>query len=167
MFSYFCIANIDILLKSGKVSSRYLPLLTIIKHLAMGIKERFKEFIAYKRLTQRRFQASIGVSSSYVNGITDGIGAGVLRKLSITYPELNTDWLLTGEGEMLNHPSDKTANQSISGHHGTSVAGNGNNVNTTSALEKALESLMEQQRLTAKAQEQVDRLLSLMERMAK
>ena len=43
----------------------------------------------------------------------------------------------------------------------------GNNVNTTSALEKALESLMEQQRLTAKAQEQVDRLLSLMERMTK
>jgi len=40
-------------------------------------------------------------------------------------------------------------------------------VNTTSALEKALESLMEQQRLTAKAQEQVDRLLSLMERMTK
>ena len=55
----------------------------------------------------------------------------------------------------------------FSNHHGTSVAGNGNNVNTTSALEKALESLMEQQRLTAKAQEQVDRLLSLMERMTK
>ena len=130
----------------------------------MGIKERFKEFIAYKRLTQRRFQASIGVSSSYVNGITDGIGAEVLRKLSITYPELNTDWLLTGEGEMLNPPSDNPTNQSISGHHGTSVAGNGNKVNATSALEKALEGLMEQQKITIKAQEQIDRLLALLEK---
>lgn len=68
----------------------------------MDIKERFKKFIAYKRLSQRRFQASIGVSSSYINGITDGIGAEVLRKVSIEYPELNTDWLLTGNGEMLN-----------------------------------------------------------------
>lgn len=68
----------------------------------MDIKERFKKFIAYKRLSQRRFQASIGVSSSYINGITDGIGAEVLRKISIEYPELNTDWLLTGNGEMLN-----------------------------------------------------------------
>lgn len=67
----------------------------------MDIKERFKKFIAYKRLSQRRFQASIGVSSSYINGITDGIGAEVLRKVSIEYPELNTDWLLTGNGEML------------------------------------------------------------------
>jgi hypothetical protein len=131
----------------------------------MNIKDRFLEFIAYKRLTQRRFQASIGVSSSYIRNISSGIGADVLSRISKNYPELNTDWLLTGEGEMLNPSSDKTVNQSISGHHGTSVAGNGNNVNATSALERALESLIEQQKLTAKAQEQVDRLLSLMEKM--
>ena len=125
------------------------------------MKERFKAFIAYKKLSQRRFQASIGVSSSYINGITDGIGADVLRKISISYPELNTDWLLTGNGEMLNHSN----NNATSDRYGTSVAGNGNTVNTTSALERALESLMEQQKLTAKAQEQVDRLLSLMEKM--
>lgn len=130
----------------------------------MDIKDRFKEFIAYKRLTQRRFQASIGVSSSYINGITDGIGAEVLRKVSITYPELNTDWLLTGEGEMLNTSGALPSNQSVSDRHGTSVAGNGNNVNATSALEKALESLMEQQRITVKAQEQIDRLLALLEK---
>lgn len=78
----------------------------------MGVKERFKEFIAYKRLTQRRFQASIGVSSAYINSITDGIGADVLRKVSIEYPELNTDWLLTGEGEMLRPAAGHTATAS-------------------------------------------------------
>lgn len=96
--------------------------------------------------------------------LKNSVGKRGLLDIQRKFPELNTDWLLTGEGEMLNDTSSYIVN---SDHHGTSVAGNGNNVNTTSALEKALESLMEQQRLTAKAQEQVDRLLSLMERMTK
>lgn len=104
------------------------------------------------------------LSNGYVHKIKNSVGKRGLLDIQRKFPELNTDWLLTGEGEMLNDTSSYIVN---SDHHGTSVAGNGNNVNTTSALEKALESLMEQQRLTAKAQEQVDRLLSLMERMTK
>lgn len=114
---------------------------------------------------RRRFQYQIlKVSNGYVHKIKNSVGKRGLLDIQRKFPELNTDWLLTGEGEMLNDTSSYIVN---SDHHGTSVAGNGNNVNTTSALEKALESLMEQQRLTAKAQEQVDRLLSLMERMTK
>lgn len=110
------------------------------------------------------FERACGLSNGYVHKIKNSVGKRGLLDIQRKFPELNTDWLLTGEGEMLNDTSSYIAN---SDHHGTSVAGNGNNVNTTSALEKALESLMEQQRLTAKAQEQVDRLLSLMERMTK
>ena len=113
---------------------------------------------------QRTFQLVSTLSNGYVHKIKNSVGKRGLLDIQRKFPELNTDWLLTGEGEMLNDTSSYIAN---SDHHGTSVAGNGNNVNTTSALEKALESLMEQQRLTAKAQEQVDRLLSLMERMTK
>ena len=110
------------------------------------------------------FERACGLSNGYVHKIKNSVGKRGLLDIQRKFPELNTDWLLTGEGEMLNDTSSYIVN---SDHHGTSVAGNGNNVNTTSALEKALESLMEQQRLTAKAQEQVDRLLSLMERMTK
>lgn len=133
----------------------------------MGIKERIVLFIKGQGISRAEFERKSCLSNGYVNNIRDGMGADKVENVLRAFPALNRTWLLTGEGEMLNHPSDKTANQSISGHHGTSVAGNGNNVNATSALEKALESLMEQQRLTAKAQEQVDRLLSLMERMTK
>lgn len=78
----------------------------------MDIKDRFLKFIAYKRLTQRRFQASIGVSSSYIRNITSGIGADVLSRISKNYPELNTDWLLSGEGEMI-HRSPSFSNPVI------------------------------------------------------
>ena len=119
----------------------------------MGIKERFKEFIAYKRLTQRRFQASIGVSSAYINSITDGIGADVLRKVSIEYPELNTDWLLTGEGEMLN----SAPSSGITQHQN----GGSNNSQTLTPGQSDVSKFIE---LLQKKDEQIDRLLTLLER---
>lgn len=67
----------------------------------MGIKERFLEFISYKGLSKRKFQESVGVSNSYIQNISSGISAEVLYRIANTYPELNTDWLLTGDGDML------------------------------------------------------------------
>ena len=130
----------------------------------MNVQSMLFDFISSKKISISDFERACGLSNGYVHKIKNSVGKRGLLDIQRKFPELNTDWLLTGEGEMLNDTSSYIAN---SDHHGTSVAGNGNNVNTTSALEKALESLMEQQRLTAKAQEQVDRLLSLMERMTK
>ena len=120
----------------------------------MNVQSRLFDFISSKKISISDFERACGLSNGYVHKIKNSVGKRGLLDIQRKFPELNTDWLLTGEGEMLNDTSSYIVN---SDHHGTSVAGNGNNVNTTSALEKALESLMEQQRLTAKAQEQVDR----------
>ena len=117
----------------------------------MDIKGRFKEFIAYKKLSQRRFQASIGVSSSYINGISDGIGADVLRKVSTMYPELNTDWLLTGEGEML-RSSQGVQNQYGGDHNNQSLT-----MGQTSDSDKLID-------LLKKKDEQIDRLIAMLEK---
>lgn len=129
----------------------------------MGMQERFNEFISYKRMSKRKFQLSIGVSNSYIQNIVNNISEDVLNRISKIYPELNTDWLLTGKGEMLN-PS---ISQSVTGSHNTAVAGNGNQVNTSTLIEE----LAAQRRLTEKvqmqldkSQEQIDRLLTLLER---
>lgn len=67
----------------------------------MEIKERFDSFIRHKGLSRRKFQDAIGVSNSYIQNISKGISNDVLNRISIQYPELNTNWLLTGVGEML------------------------------------------------------------------
>lgn len=67
----------------------------------MGIKERFDAFIKYKSLSRRKFQDAIGVSNSYIQNISKGVSREVLNRISIQYPELDTNWLLTGVGEML------------------------------------------------------------------
>lgn len=68
----------------------------------MGIQERFNEFITYKKLSRRKFQSSIGVSNSYIRNIVNNVGEDVLNRISDVYPDLNKNWLLTGDGEMLN-----------------------------------------------------------------
>ena len=67
----------------------------------MNVKSRLLEFVAYTKISRRKFQESIGVSNSYIQNISEGIGADVLNRISIQYPNLNTSWLLTGEGEMI------------------------------------------------------------------
>lgn len=70
----------------------------------MSIQERFQTFISYKHLSKRKFQDSIGVSNSYIQNIVNGISDDVLNSIMKKYPELNTDWLLTGNGNMLLSP---------------------------------------------------------------
>ena len=50
----------------------------------MDIKERFQIFINYKGLSKRKFQESIGVSNSYIQNISNGISAEILKRITKT-----------------------------------------------------------------------------------
>lgn len=65
------------------------------------LKERLKEFIAYKGLTEREFCRRLGVGSAYIQSIKKSISTSKAEKLSQLFPELNIIWLISGNGEML------------------------------------------------------------------
>lgn len=65
------------------------------------IKQRLLEFIKYLNISQGRFEKQVGLSNGYINNLSKDIGSEKLQRILGTYPELNLDWLLTGEGEML------------------------------------------------------------------
>ena len=67
----------------------------------MGVKERILQFINYKGITIQAFELSTGLSNGAVSKMGDGTRRSTLEKISNYYPELNTNWLLTGVGEML------------------------------------------------------------------
>ena len=71
------------------------------------VKQRLISFLKFKNLSQAKFEKAIGVSNGFVNNISKGIGADKLQRILSIYPELNTDWLITGKGEMLNQDSPK------------------------------------------------------------
>lgn len=65
------------------------------------VKQRLKEFIQYKGISIRQFCLSIGASPAFVANIVKSIQPDKINSITNQYPELNTGWLLTGEGEML------------------------------------------------------------------
>ena len=77
----------------------------------MSVKERLLDFVSYTKLSKRKFQEKIGVSNSYIQNISESIGADVMNRISIQFPELNTYWLLTGEGGMIQEKSTHEFNK--------------------------------------------------------
>lgn len=66
-----------------------------------GQKERLKAFVKYTGLPVYKFEARCGLSNGYISSMRRGIGYKALEHISETFPELNTAWLQTGQGEML------------------------------------------------------------------
>ena len=65
------------------------------------IKERIYEFCSEKGIKIRDFERACDLSNGYVSSMRTGIGHGKLNNVLLAYPDLNRDWLLYGEGEML------------------------------------------------------------------
>lgn len=72
----------------------------------MSVKDRMLALVEYTKLSKRKFQESIGVSNSYIQNISESIGADVLNRIAIQYPEISTHWIVTGEGKMLKEGSE-------------------------------------------------------------
>lgn len=67
----------------------------------MTTKERTLRFIAYKGLSIKKFEEICGLSNGYLNSMRSGYGKGKLEQVLYAFPELNRDWLVYGEGEMI------------------------------------------------------------------
>ena len=67
-----------------------------------SVKERLSRFIKLKGLNKKKFEEITGLSNGYIGSIRKSIGSDSLIKMMNAFPDLNRDWLLYGEGEMLN-----------------------------------------------------------------
>lgn len=91
------------------------------------VKERLSLFLKERKISKSEFGRLCGVSNAYVTSLKKTIGADVLRAISLNFPDLNIEWLLTGEGEMLKiHGSNSVVTGDVSGNGNQIVAGNNN-----------------------------------------
>ena len=56
-------------------------------------------------MSHGKFERKSNLSNGFVNNINDGLQAGSIQKIKLAFPNLNTEWLTTGEGEMLKRPA--------------------------------------------------------------
>ena len=132
----------------------------------VSVNQRFIEavnFLIDSRIlrNQAELVQILGLSKGYVSQIMNGKrepSETIVRKFADLFPAINATWLLTGEGEMLSKNT-----QVIGTNSGTAINGDGNKLETPISKETATTEIAEQRKLTAKSQEQIDRLLGIIE----
>ncbi len=115
--------------------------------------DKLKSFFKEKGLTQEQIAAKLGVSQAYINALLAGNKAFGKRQAQ-RFEELfgiSQNWLLTGKGEMVINGVYQN-NQNGNNIHGDTVNFN---------IEKTTEQLLE---LLKKKDEQIDRLISIIEK---
>lgn len=119
----------------------------------IGVRGRIKAYLKEKNISQNKFAKAIGVSPAFVNNISKGIGADKLQRISNIFTDLNTDWLLTGKGNMLKDQSVSTDFE------------NTNQQSENMNANDFLKALAEEQSLTREALAQNARLIGIIERL--
>lgn len=80
-----------------------------------GLRERVQKFITYLGITTQSFEDSVGLSNGAVSKMGDNTRRKTIDKISNKYDELNSTWVLTGEGEMLKPKSENPNAKLIGG----------------------------------------------------
>lgn len=129
------------------------------------MNKRLCEFIRHLNISVFAFEKKCGISNGTVSKMGRGTRQSTLDKISKQYPQLNINWLLTGEGFMLNENANSILqcvdNKLIEGNNNT----NNQNGIDSQTINKFLDEIAAQRRLAEKASEQTDRLLNIIEKL--
>lgn len=127
----------------------------------MDMKDRLMQFINYKNISVQAFEVKANLSNGAVSKMGNGTRRSTIDKISNSYPDLSTNWLITGEGEMIK-PIQSVGDISNSSVSGVNVSGQDIYINPD-AYNTLLKIVEHNQKTTAKFQEQIDRLISIIE----
>lgn len=67
------------------------------------IRQNLLTFLNYRQESKSDFYKKSNLSNGFIDKLGDRLSIKSQSKISKAYPELNINWLLTGEGEMLNN----------------------------------------------------------------
>ena len=65
------------------------------------VKERLIQYLKRKKIGRNKFETAAGLSLGYISNIKSSPGTDKLVKILNAAPDLNKEWLMTGEGPML------------------------------------------------------------------
>lgn len=139
----------------------------------VAYSQRIKRTISYlkgigKITSQMDLGEKLGIyDKTYLSNLVNGRASvsSFIDKLTKLFPEIDENWLLTGEGNMLCELNDTA--QNINGDNNTAVAGNGNLVNSDSLFSKVLDEIAAQRRIIESKDRQIERLITIIENQSK
>lgn len=79
----------------------------------MGLRERILQYISYEGITVQMFENKAMLSNGAVSKMGDNTRRSTLDKISNSFPNLNINWLITGEGEMCNEVQERNVDSEL------------------------------------------------------
>lgn len=76
-------------------------------------KDRILEFLISRKISKNKFYSETGIANSTLDK-KSGITGDTIKKIHIAYPEINLEWLISGEGDMIKSSSVTLNNDSKS-----------------------------------------------------
>ena len=128
-----------------------------LKFLIVELRKRKKVY------SQAEFAEIVGISRTQFSEIVTGkrkLSDKAIHKILAAVPDINEDWLRTGEGEMLKSHSASAENHSIS-IAGEEIKENKINVNTDETIAMLVAEVAAQRKLTEKVLEQNSDLIAI------
>lgn len=125
----------------------------------MGVQERLKQFLQSKNLTYKQFELVCGLGNGTAARIGENTRDTILLRISKAFPDFNTHWLMSGEGDMLRPAIEQKIGDVKDSelHEVNVIKGDPNAYNTLLRIVETNQKTIE------KFQEQIDRLLNLIE----
>lgn len=112
------------------------PDLLIIKDAVMDEeeKQRLDEYLRHKGITQKKFQQMIRQNSTNQKDT----GADPVQLVSLTFPDLNRNWLLTGKGDMLLYNDPSVTHKATNERERLQIVIDNEGLKTATGLAKAI-----------------------------
>ena len=70
------------------------------KSMETTAKERLMKYLYKKDIKSNYFCSKIGVSAAFISSMRKSIQPDKLYSIAVNFPDLNIEWLLTGQGNM-------------------------------------------------------------------
>lgn len=124
------------------------------------------EVLNYTKMNAKQLSEAIGCSGAgwlyeVLNpNRPNGLSKSKAGEIVAAFPEISLSYLLTGEGTLIKTDKAENIQQNINSSH---ITQNGN-VEASANMDKLINVLAEQSQQVTKAQEQIDRLITLLER---
>lgn len=71
-----------------------------------SVKQRLIEYLRYSKIGQNKFEKKAGISNGYIANLKSSPSPEKIKQILDAAPDLNRDWLLYGEGEMLKEETE-------------------------------------------------------------
>ena len=137
------------------------------------VKQRLIKYLDFKKVNKSEFARRINVSNAFVSSIRKSIQPDKIKRIALNFSDLNINWLLTGEGEMLKDTSigGDSIIQTGEGHNAVinknKYSGKFAGIPEGSQMQYLMEQNKQLLQQNQKFQEHIDRLLGIIEDMSK